>query len=440
MGKPDRETIRGILQDFRDAYPMPLTRREGEILPFKHVALSVVGARRSGKTYRTYQCIDDFIAGGADLQHVCRIQFHDHRLSGLAASDLSIIDDTHRSMNPRSSNGAPTLFIFDEIHRIEGWEDYVLSLLDNPLNRVVITGSTSKLLRGDIAGGLRGKNLSSELLPFSFREFLRHHGIEPEATSSKGRAAVVGAFDRYLTQGGFPGLLDQHPRLHLDILQNYWDTMVLKDIIEAHPEERINISTFNHFALGLISRVGRPLSISRLNTDLREAGLSFSTDTLYRFFDYLQDAFMVFPVAFHSPSPRVRNRNYVKVYAVDWALADAITPGGGIDESRRLENLVYLHLRRLGHLVSYYRTRKGHKIDFVALPAKPRASKGTLVQVCLRIDAPDTLERELRGIPETMRFLDLDAALVITRDHEETIIADGVSVRVIPAWKWMLEA
>jgi hypothetical protein len=59
--------------------------------------------------------------------------------------------------------------------------------------------------------------------------------------------------------------------------------------------------------------------------------------------------------------------------------------------------------------------------------------------VCLSINARETLERELRGIPETMRFLNLDMALIITRDHEETILADGIPVKVIPAWKWMLE-
>jgi len=54
-------------------------------------------------------------------------------------------------------------FVFDEIQRIEGWEDYVLHLLDMPSHRVLITGSTSHLLSGNFATQLRGKCLNHTL-------------------------------------------------------------------------------------------------------------------------------------------------------------------------------------------------------------------------------------------------------------------------------------
>ena len=82
--------------------------------------------------------------------------------------------------------------MFDEIHRIEGWEDYVLYLLDDRRNKILVTGSTSKLLKRDIASGLRGKNFSRELLPFSFSEFVRHYQGVTDNVSTRFRRTFEG--------------------------------------------------------------------------------------------------------------------------------------------------------------------------------------------------------------------------------------------------------
>ncbi|MFZ4398253.1 MAG: AAA family ATPase, partial [Kiritimatiellia bacterium] len=83
---------------------------------------------------------------------------------------------------------------------VRGVEDYVLHLLDEPKHRVLITGSTSRLLRGAIASGLRGKNMPMALYPFSFREFLRHYGVAPEPATSRGQAHLRKFLQRYLRQ------------------------------------------------------------------------------------------------------------------------------------------------------------------------------------------------------------------------------------------------
>lgn len=433
------EHIQRLIADFHSR-PLPrLTLRDTSIRFVRDMSLAIVGARRSGKTYRTYQFIQEYLEKGGDIKNVCRVQFNDHRLSDMSKSDLSTVDEAFYALYPEKRGHENVFFVFDEIHRITGWEDYILHLLDEPTHRVLITGSTSRLLKGEIAGGLRGKNMSLTLFPFSFNEFLRHHAVDPDTVSSSGQAHLRNMLQRYLTQGGFPGLLDADERDHMDLLQTYWDTMVLRDIIEAHPESKIPFAVFSKFAQGLMARTGCPFTVRKMAVEMREAGLSFSTETIYDYLHFLEDAFMVFTVPIFSASESIRQRNYHKVYAIDWAMARSIAPPAGVDATRQLETMVYLELRRRGLDVSYFKTRQGWEIDFIAVNKK-RPDEGLLVcQVAYSMRDKGVRERELRGLSETARYLKVRSATVVTLDEAETLTIDGIAVNIVPAWKWLLE-
>jgi len=433
------ETMQTIIRDSQKRPVPEFTRRDLGLKFIKNMSLSVVGARRCGKTFLTFQHIKGLIDQGMPVENICRIQFNDLRLSLLRAPDLMLIDQAYYALYPEKRQSAPVYFVFEEIHRIDGWEDYVLHLLEEQEHQVLLTGSTSKLLKGDIATSLRGKNFSCELFPFSLREFLRHYKIAEDAISSGGQAHLRKMLARYLRQGGFPGLLDLDDVLHVDLLQTYWDSMVLRDIIEAHPDDNINISSFTHFAQALVSRISCPMTIRGIMNGMTEAGLRFSGETLYKYLRYLEEAFMIYTVPIFAKSEKIRNRNYRKVYAIDWSLADAVAYGEGIGISRKLENLVYLELRRRGYEISYYRIGDEYEIDFIGAPKKQRKQRWELYQVCYTLEAAETRDRELRGIPQACKELKIEKACIITFNEEDTIAMDGISVHIIPAWKWLLE-
>lgn len=432
------DTLQRIIADFH-IRPLPaLTPRDLKMRFVRDMSLTVVGARRSGKTFRTYQFINEHLQAGHGIRNVCRIQFNDHRLSGLSRDDLSMIDEAYYALYPEKRGVEEVLFVFDEIHRVEGWEDYILHLLDTTTHRVLITGSTSRLLRGAIASALRGKNLPVVLYPFSFREFLRHYRTEHDTVTSQGQSHLRKQVAHYLQQGGFPGLLDADESLHVEILQTYWDAMVLRDIIEAHPEASIPLPVFAHFAQALVARTSCPFTVRAIAGSLRDAGFSFSTETIYNYLRFLEEAFMVFTVPIYSRSEKVRQRNYHKVYMIDWALAQAVAPAEGVDISRQFENMVYLELRRRGWDVSYFRTRQGWEIDFVAVRKTGRTILRQLCQVAYSLKDKSVRERELRGLPETARYLGLKRATIVTFNDEEDFALDGIHITVIPAWKWLL--
>lgn len=433
------ETFQSLILDSQKNRPA-LTSRDVDVPLLKRMSVSIVGARRSGKTFRTYQVIHDMIEAGIKTENICRVQFNDHRLAGLSANRLSVVDEAYYSLYPeKKSSGETVLFIFDEIQRVDGWEDYVLNLIDSSSHRVICTGSTSKMLKGEIAAGLRGKNFPLELLPFSFREFLRHYGIDEDTVSTEGKSHLRNQFKKYLTQGGFPGLLDLDEFRHIDMLQTYWDTMILRDIVEAHPNDTMNITTFTLFARSLLSRIACPMTIRKIAANLHEAGIRFSIETLYKYLSYLEESFMVFTVPYFSPSENIRNRNYRKPYAIDWALGGAIAPAGAVSPSRMLENAVFVELKRRGNDIYYLKTRKSEEIDFIAVSRKKRgAGTSELIQVCLQVDNQETFEREIRGLPEAASFIGNNHATLVTMDNDRTIEKNGCTINIVPAWKWFL--
>ncbi len=427
-----------IIKDFQ-VRPLPsLTPRDLPLSFIKDMSLAIVGTRRGGKTYRTFQFIHDLVQQGVPMENFCRIQFNDHRLRAVSIDHLHMIDEAFYSLYPAKQTKEIVYYIFDEIHRVAGWEDYILYLLENPQHRILLTGSTSKFLKGEIASALRGKNFPVGLFPFSFREFIRHYNVEEDVISSQGQSRLRKMFQKYLDQGGFPGLLDLVPHLHIELLQSYWDTMVLRDIIEAHPKDNINITSFTHFSQALLSRISCPMTVRKIMTNMEQAGLSFSPETLYRYLRYLEEAFMLYTIQIHSKSEKIRNRNYRKVYAIDWALADAIAPAGGVDITRKFENMIFIELLRRGYHVSYYLTKKNYEIDFIATKRTTREKAAHLYQVCYDFRDPEVRERELRGILETASFLNIRDVYVITFNEEETIAMNGLNVSVLPAWKWLI--
>ena len=432
------DLFKQMILDFQGRALPKFVKRDHELSLIKDISISVSGPRRAGKTYRTYQFIREYLDDGNKIENICRIQFNNNQLKLMKSEELQLINESYYALYPEKQDKEEVLFIFDEIHRVDGWEDYILFLLDNQNHKVLITGSTSKLQKGNFASALRGKNLDRELLPFSFAEFMRFYGVDDEHRTSKGSAYCQKMLLEYLHQGAFPGLLEMDRSMHSELLESYWNTMLIKDISEAHKDdENIDIVQLEMFALFLISRIACPMTVRKIVINMREASYPIAPDKAQKYLKFLEEAFMIFTVSFYSNSEKVRNRNYRKVYAIDWALGNSIALGEGIDITRQFENLVFIELKRRKHLISYYKTECGYEIDFVIQDNKRRESPD-IIQVCYELSSKEVLERELRAIEKSYQFLKAKSAIIITMNEERKITRDKVEILVIPIWKWLL--
>jgi predicted AAA+ superfamily ATPase len=425
--------------DFREMGPPAYIPREGALHLVNSMVSTVIGARRSGKSFRVVQAAHELIEQGfiKSLNQVCLVDFDNPILANMAAQELILIQKTFLQINPEFRLKTALVFILDEIHRIPGWEEYVIDLSRNPHWKVIVTGSSSKMLKDDLSTALRGKAVSSTVYPLSFPEYLRFNHVQENPNSTKGQAAIRALFDAYLKWGGYPALPDVPEYSREALLREYFDTMILKDIVQ-----RFNVSKpqqctqlFNY----LLSMIGRPYTLKSAYEYLKQSGYATSRDAVRQYVSWAEDAWLLFTVPIHSHSQKEQERNYRKVYGIDWALAIRNSLVWDGSYSRALENMVYLHLRRTDLRIRYYLTRnKRQEVDF--LVSDHHGKPMTAIQVSMDISLPDTLRRELDPLFSTARYFGTTHNLIITLNQEQRVEKDGITVQAIPAWKWLLES
>ena len=62
-----------------------------------------------------------------------------------------------------------------------------------------------------------------------------------------------------------------------------------------------------------------------------------------------------------------------------------------------------------------------------------------LVQVSIDLANPKTRRRELSALEAAMEKYGVGESTIATKDSEETVTMKTGTVRVIPAWKWLLD-
>jgi predicted AAA+ superfamily ATPase len=431
------QELRRKISDFRELGIPPYVPREGPLHCVDLMVSTVIGARRSGKSFRVLQAADELYRQGfiLSVDHVCPVDFDNPIFASMSAADLGLIQRTFLGITRDSGLTTPLVFILDEIHRVPGWEEYVIDLSRNSHWKVLVTGSSSKLLRDDIATALRGKAVSTIVYPLSFSEYLRFRGFRQHPDSTDGQAEIRSSFDDYLTWGGYPALPTAPEHTREALLREYFDTMILRDILQRYnvSKPRQCIQLYNY----LLSNIGRPYTLTSAYEFLLQGGFSTSRDALREYISWAEDAWLLFTVPIHSSSPKQQERNYRKVYCIDWALAIRNSLAWDGSYSRALENMVYLHLRRSYPRVRYYLTRgRRQEVDF--LVSDNRGVPLMAIQVSMDISLPDTLRRELDPLVATARYFGTRHNLIVTVGQPQRIEREGVTVHVVPAWEWLL--
>lgn len=437
------EVLDFLLSDFQQR-PLPiLVRRDLRIPEVPRKAVTLIGMRRSGKTYALYDLMGRLLDKGVPKGRLLYLNLEDERLGEPTVETLGRTLELFFRRNPDARVGRSYLF-FDEIQVVPGWERFLRRVIDTEEAQVYVTGSSAKLLSTEVATSFRGRGLAVEVLPFGLREATRSHGFDLGALWPPGaqtRSRVEAFTDAYLERGGFPEVQHVHGFDRVQVLQQYVELVLLKDVVERRAAG--NLPALRHLVRGLFAANSGPFSVSRLYGALVSQGVKVGKPTLLSYLDHLSDAYLVFLISIRSRSAKQKIVNPRKVYAVDTGLAAAMRAGGARNLGALLENFVYLELRRrLGRLaegaISYYRTGSGREVDFAVDPLLPGGSL-ELVQVCTSLQAAETKERESRALVEAMAETGVSRATIVTLADRESIETEAGTIRVVPAWEWALE-
>lgn len=430
------QEIQRKIEDFRILGIPTYVQRDGTIHIVKNTVSTIIGARRAGKSYRAFQIADELIKNGTigSIKNICPLDFDNPILSGMKAEELKIIPDIFLKISPEFELSTPLVFIFDEIHKIKGWEEAVIDLSRNPNWIVIVTGSSSKLLRNDIATELRGKSISSTIYPLSFSEFLRFKKFNENTLSTKGRSAVKRLFDEYLKWGGYPAIAGVEEVSKEALLREYFDTMILRDIIQKYdvskPRTCIQLCSY------LLSNISRPTTYQSSFEYIKGAGFVTSRTAIRNYVDWAVDAWFIFLESVFSNSRKEQERNYKKAYCIDWGLACQNSAAWDGSLSRAFENMIFLNLIRKFARVHFYLTKsKRQEVDFVALDN--RGAPVIAAQACIDITDSDTLRREIEPLIATAKYFKTKENLIITLNQEKVFREDEITISALPAWKWL---
>lgn len=379
------------------AEPVPkLTRRDVHIPGIPNKAIAVIGARRAGKTTFLWQILGERLAGGTPREGLLYFGFEDERLAGMGIADLAMIVDEYYQLHPEWRDGRRPVFFLDEIQTVPGWEIFARRLLETERMDLFVSGSSARLLSREVATSMRGRAMEALVHPFSFREYLRYFGREPDRPADRlakaRRSAVEKDLRSYLTEGGFPESLSAQARDRSQLLRGYVDTSLLRDVIERYGVS--NPLALRWMVRHLLANPAGTFSVNKFHADLHSQNIAVAKDTLHAYLSHLEDAFLIRTVSIWSGSERQRMINPRKAYPIDMGLIPVFDPTRP-NLGDALETAVLLELERRGAQVAYFRTAEGFEVDFLA--HFPDGSED-LIQVCADLDAPATRERETRAL------------------------------------------
>lgn len=429
------ELLKELILNFME-YEFPASiPRQVEITPVQGKPTVCMGVRRSGKSTYLFQQIQHLLGQGISRQNILYLNFFDDRLHNLQHDSLSLIVEAFFTLFPEKKQTETIYCFFDEIQTVQGWESFVDRLQRTENCEIFLTGSSAQMLSREIATQMRGRALSWELFPFSFRECLSAEKIKSVGPfSSKQRFTVQNAFESYWQTGGFPEVIHTNQNLRIKIHQEYWGAMLFRDLIERH--DIAHPKAVTDLAHWLADNTSCLYSVNKLTGYLKSLGHTVPKSAVSEYLEWFEDAYIFFTVRLFDASLARSNANPKKIYCIDHALVTSVSSGILVNSGHLLENLVFLALRRQTQAVFYYKSKTGREVDFIAqLPDRSKK----LIQVCETLADPQTRKREISALTEAMTELELSKGLIITKQEEEVIETASGTILVKPVWRFLLE-
>lgn len=426
------DIFKTILREF---YEEPLVEglvsRDIDIPLDTNMVLSVIGCRRAGKTTLLKQLVHRLVEEGVDKRRIVFVNFEDERIDRRKESFDELLL-AHAELYPDIDAG-DCWYFFDEVQEMPDWEKFVRRLHEHKSKHVVVTGSNARFLSREIASSLRGRTISYEVFPFSFREYVQYAGFDPSKQhTTKDKAMLRKLFDSFLHQGGFPETINQVPSVRNKILRSYLDVMMYRDLIERYAVR--NHEALKAFIVKRLANIGKEFSVHKTYLELKSAGFEVSKDFLYAANDWCEEIYLLFSLRQYHESTVKQQTRIRKNYAIDNGLVGNTSFRASEDIGRFLENAVFLDLRRNGKEVFFL--KEGKECDFIV---RINGKVELAIQVCKSIMDSGTRIREIEGLIQGVKRTGAAKAVIITLDEEDIFEEQGVVVHVQPALKWFLQ-
>ena len=306
---------------------------------------------------------------------------------------------------------------FDELQRLDRWEDAVNSFRVDFDCDIYITGSNAYLLSSEYSTYLSGRYVEIKMLPLSFKEFLAFHGYEIRNRKAPGGEIKKRAYDAegepaeweelfeaFMHYGGMPGIEDVGliQDRALTLLDGIYSTVVVRDILERERRRGQRQITdpvlLRKIILFLADNIGNNTSLTSIsNTLVSEKMLEDrakqgkpATQTIAAYVNALKEAYLFYEIKRFDIKGKEELKTLGKYYIVDIGLRNDLLGYRDVDTGHMIENVVYFELLRRGYDVAVGKIGT-REIDFIATNDHEKI----YFQVTDDMTSESTREREL---------------------------------------------
>jgi len=419
-----REILIGQKKELENLLSKPFIERQAIKNSKKFIANDLVkvvlGPRRAGKSIFSAHLFRD--------QKPAYVNFEDENLV-----KVENYDEITRELH--AIYGRKKYLLFDEIQNLPDWELFINRLHRQGYN-IILTGSNAKLLSKELSTSLTGRHVPIEILPFNFNEFLTAKKFvfkQEEISIPEIKGQLLNLLEEYMTRGGFPELVvkELEPKGYLDTLIN---SQIFTDIVKRY-KVRLSQKIYD-LEIFLLNNFASEFSYRRLSKQLDFSSVA----TLEKFLGYLEGAYLICVLERYSHKAGERLSLPKKVYLIDNGFISAKAVQSSSNTGRLMENLVFSELPKKGYKSNqnlfYYKTKNNKEVDFVLREGLKTKS---LIQVAYDVDKMGVKEREFDALVAASEELKCNDLILITWDSERTEIFKNKKIKIVPAWKWLLE-
>lgn len=378
----------------------------------KQLIKVITGIRRCGKSTLLRQWQKILLEDGVEEKQIVFINFEDYEFKSLRNND-----EFYKFVTAKILPKKRMYLFFDEIQRVEHFEEVVDSFFMNPLFDIYITGSNSKILSGELATYLSGRYVEIQMQPLSFKEFVEALGL--------GQNLQL-AYRKYQEISSFPYALSLDSVNVGDYLESLYNTILLKDIVSRN--KITDVSMLQSVVEFLFDNIGLEVSSKKIADTMTSNGRKIDSRKIEQYVSALCETFIMHKVKRYNIKGKEYLKSLEKYYIADIALRSALLGKKAMDTGHILENIVYLELLRRRYKV-YVGKIDDSEVDFVAI----NGDGNSYFQVAATVRDAATLERELKSL---RAIKDNYPKYLLTLDEDPATDYDGI--KRLNALDWLI--
>ncbi len=401
----------------------------------------ITGIRRCGKSSLMKLMANYLRDNGIENEQIIEMNFEsmDYR--------KMTVDDLYAYVKGRLPQTKRAYLFFDEIQRLDHWQDAVNSFRVDFDCDIYVTGSNAYLLSSEYATYLAGRCVEIKMLPLSFSEFIEFHGyrvVETDSPASGKRKRIADEngniydtgelLEAYMKFGGMPGIADVglDADKALALLDGVYSTVVVRDILEREKRrgqrQITDAELLRKIIMFLADNIGNSTSVTSIgNTLINEKLIDAdqrkgkpAVQTLQAYIGALLESYVFYEIKRFDIKGKDYLRTLSKFYIVDIGLRNYLLGFRDMDTGHGIENIVYFELLRRGYDVAIGKIGD-REVDFIATNTYEKK----YIQVTESMNAIETRERELAPL---RKIRDNYEKMVITSECDNPITQDGIKI------------